>query len=365
MTKRDNLHSDLLASSGTLSRRRLLLATAAGAVSLAMPHVISSAYAEATAAPTVDAAKAEGPVVVWHGDQEADVVEFLKDFTQKTGVPAVQQRLLPGAAVPKLEIEFRTGQTSGDVYITSDSGIMEQLRMQNRLLRYAPKEIDAYGPSYRSSEPGYWTTYYVNVGPMMYDPRYVKEAEAPKTWMDLLDSKWVSQIGFQNSAAGTSYGFWFVMKDVLPKNFWDELAKQKPRAYSSSTQISQDIERGDLKIGGRVSIFQYVKSVRNKQPVKAVFPEMGVPAVNQVSGIIATTKRPNGAKIFTDYLLSKEGQFSWNNIQGSYSARTDIQIEHLPDINTLKLLLPVNFEEYMKPERRREFVAIWNKMTGL
>jgi iron(III) transport system substrate-binding protein len=365
MTKRDNLHSDLPATLGTLSRRRLLLATGAGALSLAMPHVVSSAHAEATAAPSVDAAKAEGPVVVWHGDQEADVVEFLKDFTQKTGVPAVQQRLLPGAALPKLEIEFRTGQTSGDVYITSDSGIMEQLRIQNRLLRYASKEIDAYGPSYRSSEPGYWTTYYVNVGPMMYDPRYVKEEEAPKTWMDLLDPKWVSQIGFQNSAAGTSYGFWFVMKDVLPKNFWDELAKQKPRAYSSSTQISQDIERGDLKIGGRVSIFQYVKSVRNKQPVKAVFPEQGVPAVNQVTGIFSTTKRPNGAKIFTDYLLSKDGQFSWNNIQGSYSARTDVQIEHLPDITTLKLLLPVNFEEYMKAERRREFVAIWNKMTGL
>jgi iron(III) transport system substrate-binding protein len=365
MIKRTNLPSPSSATPGILTRRRFLLATSAGAVSLAMPHVVSSAYAQATAAPTVDAAKAEGPVVVWHGDQEADVVEFLKDFSQKTGVPAVQQRLLPGAALPKLEIEFRTGQTSGDVYITSDSGIMEQLRLQNRLLRYAPKEIDAYGPSYRSSEPGYWTTYYVNVGPMMYDPRFVKEAEAPKTWTDLLDPKWISQIGFQNSAAGTSYGFWFVMKEVLPKNFWDELAKQKPRAYSSSTQISQDIERGDLKIGGRVSIFQYVKSVRNKQPVKAVFPELGVPSVNQVSGIIGTTKRPNGAKIFTDYLLSKEGQFSWNNIQGSYSARTDIQIEHLPDIKTLKLLLPTDFEDYMKPERRREFVAIWNKMTGL
>ncbi len=365
MAKRGILPFEPSATSETLNRRQLLLTASAAAASLAMPNVVGSAYAQATAAPTVDAAKAEGPLVVWHGDQEADVVEFLKDFTQKTGVPAIQQRLLPGAALPKLEIEFRTGQTSGDVYLTSDSGIMEQLRTQNRLLRYAPKEIDAYGPSYRSSEPGYWTTYYVNVGPMMYDPRFVKEAEAPKTWMDLLDPKWMGQIGFQNSAAGTSYGFWFVMKEVLPKNFWDELAKQKPRAYSSSTQISQDIERGDLKIGGRVSIFQYVKSVRNKQPVKAVFPELGVPSVNQVSGIFSTTKRPNGAKIFTDYLLSKEGQFSWNNIQGSYSGRTDIQIEHLPDIKTLKLLLPVDFDDYMKPERRREFVAIWNKMTGL
>ena len=348
-----------------LSRRQLMLAGSAAAMSFAMPHVVGRAYAQASAPGNVDAAKAEGPVVVWHGDQEADVVEFLKVFTEKTGVPAVQQRLLPGQALPKLEAEFRAGQTTGDVYLTSDSGIMENLRRQNRLLQYIPKEMDAYGPEYRSAEPGYWTTYYVNVGPMMYDPRFVKEDEAPKTWLDLLDSKWKGQIGFQNSAAGTSYGFWFVMKDVLPKDYWDKLGANNPRAYSSSTQISQDIERGGLKIGGRVSIFQYVKSVRNKQPVKEVFPPIGVPSVNQATGIFSTTKRPNGSKIFTEYMLSKDGQFQWNNIQGSYSGRKDIQIEHLPDINTLKLLLPVNFEEYMKAENRREFVAIWNKMTGL
>jgi hypothetical protein len=65
MTKLDNLPSGSPARPGILSRRRLLLATGAGAISLAMPHVVGSAYAEATAAPTVDAAKAEGPVVAW------------------------------------------------------------------------------------------------------------------------------------------------------------------------------------------------------------------------------------------------------------------------------------------------------------
>lgn len=348
-----------------LTRRHVIRAAGVAAISLAAPYVVGRAYADSSAPGNVDAAKAEGPVVVWHGDQEADVVEFLKAFTEKTGVPAVQQRLLPGQALPKLEAEFRAGQTSGDVYLTSDSGIMEDLRRKNRLLQYIPTQIDAYAPEYRSADPGYWTTYYVNAGPMMYDPRYVKEDGAPKTWLDLLDPKWKGQIGFQNSAAGTSYGFWFVMKDVLPKDFWDKLSANNPRAYSSSTQISQDIERGGLKIGGRVSIFQYVKSVRNKQPVKAVFPEIGVPSVNQATGIFSTTKRPNGSKIFNEYLLSKEGQFRWNDIQGSYSARKDIQIENLPDINSLKLLLPVNFEDYMKADNRREFVGIWNKMTGL
>ncbi|MGE0524221.1 MAG: ABC transporter substrate-binding protein, partial [Variibacter sp.] len=311
------------------------------------------------------AAAAEGPVVVWHGDQEADVVKFLQIFTEKTGVQTVQQRLLPGAAVPKLEAEFRTGNVSADTYMTSDAGIMETMRKQNRLVRYVPKEIDAFEPMYRSDEPGWYTSYYINAGPMMYDPRFVKEAEAPKTWTDLLDPKWQGQIGFQNASAGTSYAFWFVMRELLPKDFFEKLTERKPRAYSSSTQIQQDIERGNLKIGGRVSIFQYVKAMRAGNPVKAVFPEMGTPSVNQVVGIIGGTKRPNGSKIFIDFLTSREGQQLWNDIQGSPSARKDVSVEHVPNIATTKLLLPLKFDEYQDPKLRKQFVSVWNKMTGL
>jgi iron(III) transport system substrate-binding protein len=346
-----------------LSRRKLLLAAGASIAASSLPR--SRALAQATAAPDPKAAAAEGPLVVWHGDQEADVVKFLQIFTDKTGVKTVQQRLLPGAAVPKLEAEFRTGSVSVDTYMTSDTGIMETLRKQDRLFRYVPKEIDAFEASYRSPEPGWYTSYYINAGPMMYDPRFVKAEEAPKTWTDLLDPKWQGQIGFQNASAGTSYAFWFVMKDVLPKDFFDKLATQKPRAYSSSTQIQQDIERGNLKIGGRVSIFQYVKALRANNPVKAVFPEIGTPSVNQVVGIIGGTKRPNSAKIFIDFITSREGQQLWNDIQGSPSARKDVTVEHVPNIASTKLLLPTNFEEYQNPARRKEFVAIWNKMTGL
>jgi hypothetical protein len=31
----------------------------------------------------------------------------------------------------------------------------------------------------------------------------------------------------------------------------------------------------------------------------------------------------------------------------------------------VKLIVPTNLAEYMNPARRREFVSVWNKMTGL
>ena len=305
--------------------------------------------------------------MLWHGDQEGDVVEYIKGFTQKTGIEVVQQRLLPGAAWPKLDAEYRTGNSNVDVYMTSDAGTMDNQRKQGRLLRYETPEMAAYGPQYRSNPSGYWTTYYINIGPMMYDPRYVPENVAPKTWMDLLDPRWKGQIGFQNAAAGTSYAMWFVLKDILPKDYWDRLAAQKPRGYSSSTQIMTDVHRGDLKIGGRVSNFQYLKSLRKNLPVKMVFPPEGAPSVTQPVGIIGTTKRPNAAKAYIDYLLSKEGQQKWNTIQGSYSARTDVNVEGLPPITSIKVLIPTaeKFEEYGAPATHAEFLKVFNRVVGL
>ena len=355
----------------SLTRRRIVAAAGAGLVTGGLPLLMTAgnaaAQGSASAPPDLAAARKEGPLLLWHGDQEGDIVEFIKGFTQKTGIEVVQQRLLPGAAWPKLDAEIRTGNSSVDVYMSSDAGTMDVYGKKGRLLRYESPELAAYAPQYKSDPPGYWTTYYINVGPMMYDPRYVAEDVAPKTWMDLLDPRWKGQIGFQNSAAGTSYAMWFVLKDILPKDYWDRLAVQKPRGYASSTQIMTDIHRGDLKIGGRVSNFQYLKSLRQKLPIKMVFPPEGAPSVTQPVGIIATTKRPNTAKIFTDYLLSQEGQKKWNEIQGSYSARSDVNIEGLPPISSIKVLIPTaaNFADYGSPAMHATFVKLFNRIVGL
>jgi iron(III) transport system substrate-binding protein len=354
------------------ARRRFVAAAGAGLVATGLPLLTTASKAAAaessgSAPPDLAAARKEGPLLLWHGDQEGDVVEFIKGFTQKTGIEVVQQRLLPGAAWPKLDAEYRTGNSNVDVYMTSDAGTLDNHRKQSRLLRYDSPELAAYAPQYKSDPPGYWTTYYINVGPMMYDPRYVPEDVAPKTWMDLLDPRWKGQIGFQNAAAGTSYAMWFVLKDILPNDYWDRLAAQKPRGYSSSTQIMTDIHRGDLKIGGRVSNFQYLKSLRQKLPIKMVFPPEGAPSVTQPTGIIGTTKRPNAAKAFVDYLLSREGQQKWNEIQGSYSARSDVNIEGLPPISSIKVLIPTpaNFAEYGSPATHATFVKLFNRIVGL
>ncbi|TAM58572.1 extracellular solute-binding protein [bacterium] len=356
---------------GSVSRRKILtdaaLISVAAGCSGVFPWAAPARAADAASASTaadLDAAKKEGPLVVLHGDQESDVVAFLKAFTAKTGIDAQEVRMLPGVALPKLSAEFRTGSTDFDVYQTSDAGLMDDLRLQGHVQRYLSRELKGYESRYKSTPEGFWTAYFINVGTVMYDPRYVKHDEAPKSFEDLLKPEWARQIGFQDASAGSQYAWWYVLQDVLPADYWQRLAQQKPRAYASSTQMMQDLHSGDLKIGGKVSIFQYPKSVRQHQPVEVVFPTPGTPAQSQVVGILSGTRRPNAAKAYIDYLLSKEGQQRWNEIQGSYSPRHDVAISGLPSLAHTKLLLPKDFNRYRSVDEHQKFVKLWNEIVG-
>jgi iron(III) transport system substrate-binding protein len=363
------------AVTGTLTRRELfrqaaVIGLSASALALLL-EACGGAASQAsttgsTAAPDLEAARKEGTLVVLHGDIEGDVVKFVEAFTAKTGIQAIQQRLLPGSAMPKIEAELRAaGSSEFDVYDTSDVSVMEQLRKQGHLQPYVSKEMQAYEAKYKSNPEGYWSAYMINVAAIMYSTNYVKPEQAPKTYEDLLLPRWKQQVGFQDSSAGTQYAWWYLLKNKLPSDYWDKLAQQKPHIYASSTQMMQDVYRGELLIGGKVSIFQHYQAIAAHQPINVVIPETGAPANLQVTGIIAGTKRPNAAKAYIDYLLSEEGQQKWADIEGNYSLRSGVTVPGVPPLSKVKLLMPTDDADYELAANHTKFVQLWNHISGL
>lgn len=356
-----------------LSRRQLLaragqLGMAAAGVQLLLACGSGpSTAATSNSAGPADLAKAkkEGTLTVWCGDQEDLVVDFLKSFTEKTGIAAQEVHILPGAGLPKLEAELSAGQTDVDVWMVSDVGVLEQLRKQGHLLRYVSAELDKFDSKYKSNPLGYWAAYTIDAPAIMYDPRFVSDQDAPQTYEDLLTPRWKGQLGFQSSSSGDQYAWWYILKDLLPADYWDKLAAQKPRAFSSTTQIIHEVHAGDLKIGAKVGVFQYALALRNKQPTKMILPKLGLPSTAESVGIVGTTARPNASKAFVDYLLSVEGQQKWSTINGLYSPRPEVTIPELPPLNTVKILLPTNLDDYSSPANHQKFTTLWNRIVGV
>ena len=67
------------------------------------------------------------------------------------------------------------------------------------------------------------------------------------------------------------------------------------------------------------------------------------------TAILKGAKHPEEAKVFVDFLLSREGQELMQRLAFKYSVRTDVTpLEGKPPFGSLNILLPKNAEEYTR-----------------
>lgn len=315
--------------------------------------------------PDPEAAKSEGALVVWHNDQEPDVVDFLAAFTAATGIETVQLKIAPAEALAKLRLEQEAGVSDVDIFAASPD-VHHQLLNGDALLQYENEIMGEYEDRYKSSEPGYWTGYFVNVCPMIYIPSTLPESDAPKSYLDLLDPKWANQLQFPGPTSATGYNWWYTLKEILPADYFDQLTEQKPTVFASSNDGIAEMANGNKKIAGSMSIFQYTKALRRGEDLAFVADESGIPTSLNSVAIMKSSKRPNAAKMYVDFLLSEEGQNKWNNeLQGSYAALPAASAPELPDYASLNLLVATDMDDYGSAERRAEFEELWSRVVGL
>ena len=139
----------------------------------------------------VEAARKEGKVTIFGSLQEEVMKAILESFDRKyPGVKSVYWRASTTAVMDRAINEFRTGKVSWDIFFTGVDA-MEIMRAEGMFLKYqtpASKNFDKeyhhafYSPNYRSSIIGF-----------VYNTRYVKPAEAPKSYWDYADPKWGRQ----------------------------------------------------------------------------------------------------------------------------------------------------------------------------
>lgn len=324
--------------------------------------------ADPSTGPDMDKARTEG-LVLWHCNQEPDVNEFLRRFTNKTGIPASARRILPGTGLPKLDQEYKANRPpSADVYDISDVGLMDQLRTQGRLQEYHSPEQAAYTGSFISNPKGFWTTYFINIQPITFRTDRIAPADQPKTYEDLLNPKWKGKICFQDASSGSAYNWWYQLRSIVSVDYFDRLAEQLPVGYESSTQMLQDLNSGQVLIAGFMSNYQYPGAIASGIPLKMVYPTIGTPTLNNAAGILANTPHPNAAKAYIDYLISKEGQEEWADCSNSISSRSDVAVpKGLPTVNSLKLLVAGEdgLDTFASVDTHAEFVKVWNKVLGV
>lgn len=293
----------------------------------------------------VKAACNEGGVVLYTAQADADeravIRNFEKDFSciKVSIISAVTGRLFE-----RIQTEATAGKGQGDVALITDEALAGEL-IQKKLARsWTPPSDNKYPANMKV--PGWW---YAGSSTLLY-PTYnsdlVTDAEAPKSWKDLLDPKWRGQIGTVTvTLGGTGWMQYYFMKKVLGDEFLKAFAAQQPKVFTSYAPLGLGLARGEYKIGLLGLVVDYPLRVTQGAPVKPIYPTEGIPVANYPLMLLAGPPHPAAAELLANWYLSKRGQASLVAVRGVYSARSDVApAKGNPPASELKLWNPGNAE---------------------
>jgi len=312
----------------------------------------------------VEKAEAEGAVVLYSTDPEAGqaklVGAFMKTFPK---IQAKFFRLQAGALYAKILSERQAKSYLVDVIQISDMGMIRDFQKKNGFVQYISPEMAAFKPEYKSSPEGYWTWGSVIMGGIAYNKKNTTEAEAPKTWEDLLDPKWTDGINVKVSNSGLQHGVWYMLKPLLGDDYFKKFEAQKPRAFDSYVQQYGRLVDGQDKVIMGAQYSGAVEFTAKGAPIGFVFPDKGLPAVSETYGIVADGPHPNAGKLFMDWFLSPVGQKALADALALHSPREDVPPPPgAVPLSKMKLLIPADWDAFEKD--RPSFAKEWDRIVG-
>jgi iron(III) transport system substrate-binding protein len=253
----------------------------------------------------IEGAKKEGELVIY-GTTDLRQATLLNDkFRQKYPFIEVKlNRLTSDNLYPRIIAETRGGKFLSDVLQNNALG-MYFLKRGNFLAQYVSPEDRFYHGDFK--DQGYWTTSSTNVHVIGYNTRAVARDRLPKRWEDLLSPAWK---GKMMVSPREQWFAWIlqIMGKEKGLNYMRALAKQNPAVRRESTAMRAQLViagEADLDIDSTFSVLTPL--IKNGAPVAwtTLGPTLVVPVGH---GIAARAPHPNAAKLFIDFVLSREGQ---------------------------------------------------------
>jgi ABC-type Fe3+ transport system substrate-binding protein len=260
------------------------------------------------AAAPADGAKSEGKLVVYSSMSSADTDVLIRRFQTKYAfVKPTFLRLNSGRLMTKILQEAQAGTHLADVYQT---GSIEVYMFQKKGLvaKYLSPEAKNYETAFRDPE-GYYTSFYFTPKVIAYNTRMVPRENVPKTYGDLLRPYWSGKLGMPGGNAGVRWliGMMKRMGDDKGEELMKRLAGQQVRLHPGITEATSLLAAGEHH-GLVFTNADNVEELKRKgAPVEWVADEP-VTTTQTVLALSSRSPNANAAKLYIDFVLSKEGQ---------------------------------------------------------
>ncbi len=293
-------------------------------VSLALAFVSASAErSEAAGAPNTAAEiatyqKADRQQKLIEGAKKEGQLMYYNSYTWMATVAEEFEKKYPfvkvsmwrsesAGVVKRVSEEYASGRFLADVIQVSEPS-MSVMRSKGIFQEYYSPETAYYSDEVKvKGKVGVF--YLADLEPYIglgFNTKLIPPAEAPKTYMDLLDPKWKGKMSF----AGTGTGVQWTgnVLNALGRDYLERLARQEMKVQNmAAAALAGLIVSGEVPLSPTI-INNNVFSYRQKgapiewRPLEPVVAQVGF------SALAARSPHPHAALLYLDFLHSRAGQ---------------------------------------------------------
>jgi iron(III) transport system substrate-binding protein len=274
----------------------------------------------ATRQDLVEAAKKEREVVLYTTTNLEEASAMGGHFKAKYPFLDVNVNRAEGERiVTKILQETRAKKTLVDVMQTP-AFYLHALRKRGIVGEYTSAENPFFPRNFK--EEKYWTTTYYNPYVVLYNTKLVSAQNLPKRYADLLGSFWKNKMILEKDKID-----WFTaMLHILGREqgikYMRDLSRQDPMLRIGQTLITQLVAAGETALQINANAVTVNRLKQKGAPIDWVAPGP-LPGLMVGVGLISQAPHPAAARLFVDFLLSKEGQQLYQSA-GRLVARSDL-----------------------------------------
>lgn len=318
---------------------------------------------------TEEQTNATDSLVVYAALNEEDMVEIEKKFEADTGIDMEYLRI-GNAGETSTRVLAEKENPQADIMVGGSVEFYEPLAQEGILEKYiSPNAADMDD---KFNDPnGYWQGWYMGVlGIVVNKDRFNEElatkgVEMPKTWDDLLDPNYEGVFLSSNPAtAGGGYIFaatqLFRLGEEKGWEYLKGLNKNVHHYTAGAVDPINLVATGEF-VAGMSWAHDIVKSAKQGYPIEVIVPEHTAFEIGGAA-IIKGGKNTENAKIFMDWLLTKEVGEMNTAVSNRYSVRSDVEPpQGMIPVDAVTL---VDYDRSKAAEMKEDVVNQFNEMIG-
>lgn len=261
-----------------------------------------------------------------------------------------------GEVMSRIYNEINEGQIQADLIWVADFTVGEELKNRGQLLKYKSPQADNIISFLKDKDDYYYAARLLNMI-IAYNTDNVKKI--PTSYRDLLNPEHKSKIVLADPSYSGAALYTVVTLAQTEEFGWDyfvRLYENEMQIVKGNTSLIQAIADGELDMG--VTIDFMVRDLINKNPdisIDYIFPEEGTVLVPSPIAITKDCQNLPAAKIFIDFILSREGQ-EFLTAQGITPVRRDVTPPPgVPTITQMKVI-PSNPEEILTLKEDSKYI---------